>query len=83
MSTATMSTNFQLSMPQDARGALGPEQRQKPAFIQTGSSVRLVPQPAVADLVGLARGASTERLRARETRPQPPVLRAAGPRPAV
>ncbi|MGL4809780.1 MAG: hypothetical protein ACRC4O_13625, partial [Giesbergeria sp.] len=45
---------------------------QKLAFIHTGSGMRLIPQPAVADLIGIARGASTHDLRDRSDVPPPP-----------
>ena len=83
MNTATLSTKFQISVPKPVRDALGLVPGQKLAFIQTGSGIRLVPHPAVADLVGLARGANTEGLRDREDRPLPPAQRPKRRRAAV
>jgi AbrB family looped-hinge helix DNA binding protein len=68
MNTATLSSKFQISVPKPVRDALGLVPGQKLAFIQTGSGIRLVPQAAVADLVGLAKGANTEGLRDRDER---------------
>lgn len=68
MSTATLSSKFQISVPKDVRDALGLVPGQKLAFINTGSAIKLVPQPRVAELVGIARGADTEGLRDRDER---------------
>jgi AbrB family looped-hinge helix DNA binding protein len=68
MSSATLSAKFQISVPKEVRDALGLKPGQKLAFINTGTGMRLVPQPAVLDLVGIARGANTEGLRDREDR---------------
>ena len=76
MNTATLSSKFQISVPKPVRDALGLVPGQKLAFIQNGSGVRLVPQAAVTDLVGMARGANTDNLRDREEPPLPPL----GPR---
>ena len=48
MNTATLSTKFQIPVPKAVRESLGLVPGQKSAFIQTGSSIRLAPQPAVA-----------------------------------
>ena len=71
MSTATLSSKFQISVPKEVRDALGLVPGQKLAFINTGTGMRLVPQPAVSDLVGLMRGANTEDVRDRRDRPLP------------
>ena len=68
MSTATLSSKFQISVPKDVRDALGLVPGQKLAFINTGSAIKLVPQPQVAELVGIGRGASTADLRDRDDR---------------
>lgn len=72
MSTATLSSKFQISVPKDVREALGLKPGQKLAFINTGTGMRLVPQPAVQDLMGIARGANTDGLRDRDERPRRP-----------
>lgn len=68
MSTATLSSKFQISVPKEVRDALGLKPGQKLAFINTGTGMRLVPQPAVLDLVGIARGANTDGVRDRDDR---------------
>ena len=68
MSTATLSSKFQISVPKDVREALGLKPGQKLAFINTGTGIRLVPQPTMAELVGVMRGANTEGVRDREDR---------------
>ncbi len=71
MSSATLSSKFQISVPKDVRDALGLVPGQKLAFINTGTGMRLVPQPAVAALVGMMRGANAEGVRDRVERPLP------------
>lgn len=68
MNTATLSSKFQISVPKEVREALGLKPGQKLAFINTGTGMRLVPQPAILDLVGIARGANTDGVRDREDR---------------
>lgn len=68
MSTATLSSKFQISVPKEVREALGLKPGQKLAFINTGTGIRLVPQPTMAELVGVMRGANTEGVRDREDR---------------
>ena len=69
MNTATLSSKFQISVPKKVREALGLKPGQKLAFINTGTGMRLVPQPTVAEMVGILRGANTERVRDRNERP--------------
>ena len=69
MNTATLSSKFQISVPKEVRDALGLKPGQKLAFINTGTGIRLVPQPSILDLVGIARGANTDGVRDREDRP--------------
>ena len=71
MSTATLSSKFQISVPKEVREALGLKPGQKLAFINTGTGIRLVPQPTMAELVGVMRGANTEGVRDREDREFP------------
>ena len=68
MSTATLSTKFQISVPKDVRDALGLVPGQKLAFINTGTGVSLIPQPKLTSLVGMARGANTAGVRDRDDR---------------
>ena len=68
MATATLSSKFQVSIPKEVRDALGLEAGQKIVFINTGTSVKLLAQPSMADLAGIARGASTADIRDRTER---------------
>lgn len=71
MSSATLSSKFQISVPKEVREALGLEPGQKLAFINTGTGIRLVPQPTFGELVGVMRGANTEGVRDRQGREFP------------
>ena len=82
MSSATLSSKFQISVPKDVREALGLKPGQKLAFINTGTGMRLVPQPTVAELVGIMRGANTEGVRERDERPLPSRAAKARRKPA-
>ena len=68
MSSATVSSKFQILIPKEIRDALGLKAGQKLAFINTGSAVKLVPLPAVAELIGIARGSNTDNVRDRSER---------------
>jgi AbrB family looped-hinge helix DNA binding protein len=65
MSVATLSSKFQISVPKDIREALQLKPGQKLVFLNTGTSIKLVPQPAVAELFGIAQGADTSHYRDR------------------
>ena len=77
MATATLSSKFQVSIPKEVRDALGLKAGQKIVFIHTGTSVKLLAQPSMADLAGIARGASTADIRDRTERELAPVGKAA------
>ena len=83
MSVATLSSKFQVSIPKEVRDALGLEAGQKIVFINTGTSVKLLAQPSMADLVGIARGASTADIRDRTERELPASRAPSTPRKAV
>ena len=68
MSSAILSSKFRISVPKEVREALGLKPGQKLAFINTDTGMHLVPQPAILDLVGIARGANTDGVRDREDR---------------
>ena len=68
MSTATLSSKFQISVPKEVRDALVLAPGQKLEFINTGSAIKLVPQPRLAELVDVGRGANTTDLRDRNER---------------
>ena len=82
MSTATLSSKFQISVPKDVRDALGLVPGQKLAFINTGAGMRLIPQPMLSSLVGMARGANTSGLRDRVDHPLNPVRKRKALRPS-
>jgi AbrB family looped-hinge helix DNA binding protein len=69
MSTATLSSKFQISVPKDVREALQLEPGQKLVFINTGSAIKLVPQPKMSELFGMAKGADTGNYRDRDDAP--------------
>lgn len=73
MSTATLSSKFQISVLKEVREALGLKPGQKLAFINTGTGIRLVPQPTMAELVGVMRGANTQGVRDRDDRALAPM----------
>ena len=66
--TATLSSNFQISIPIAVRDAQHWEAGLAFAFIPKGSGVLLVPVPKRETLAGLARGASTDDYRDRSDR---------------
>ena len=68
MSIATLSSKFQISIPREVRETLGLKAGQRIAFLCVGKSVKLVPQPRIEDLFGMAKGANTENYRDRDTR---------------
>lgn len=67
MSTATLSSKYQISIPKDVREALGLRPGQKLVFLNTGTSIKLVPQSNMKDLFGLAKGANGDDYRDRST----------------
>lgn len=69
MSAATLSSKFQISVPKDIRDALQLKPGQKLVFLNTGSAIKLVPQPQIAELFGLAKGADTGNYRDRDEAP--------------
>lgn len=66
MTVVTLSSKFQISVPREVRDALNLKAGQKLVFINTGSAIKLMAQPTIAELVGIARGASTADIRARD-----------------
>lgn len=68
MSDATLSSNYQISIPKDVREALHLKPGQRIAFLRTGSTWKLVPVPNIEDLFGIAKGADTDNYRDRSTR---------------
>ncbi|MBK1634382.1 AbrB/MazE/SpoVT family DNA-binding domain-containing protein [Rhodovulum adriaticum] len=66
--TATLSSNFQISIPKAIRAAHHWEAGLTFAFIPKGTGVLLVPIPEKQSLRGLAKGASPEDFRDRSNR---------------
>ncbi len=68
MTVVTLSSKFRVVLPKDVRDALQLKAGQEMVFINTGSSIKLLAQPRIADLVGIASGASADDLRERDAR---------------
>lgn len=68
MTVVTLSSKFQVAVPREVRDALNLKAGQKLVFINTGSAIKLMAQPTIAELVGVARGASTANVRDRDDR---------------
>ena len=66
--TATISTEFQISIPKAVRDARGWRPGQKLAFVPQDGGVMLVPVPELDDLLGIAKGADTTGYRDRNDR---------------
>lgn len=66
MTVVTLSSKFQVSVPREVRDALNLKAGQKLVFINTGSAIKLMAQPTIAELVGIGRGASTADVRDRD-----------------
>ena len=67
--TATLSSEFQISIPKSVRSARHWKAGQIFAFIPKGTGVLLVPVPDRDALAGLARGAAPHNYRDRSDRP--------------
>ena len=65
MTVVTLSSKFQVSVPKDVREALNLKAGQKLVFVNTGSAIKLMPQPTIGELVGIGRGRSTQGVRDR------------------
>ena len=68
MTFVTLSSKFQVSVPKEIRDALDWKVGQKLVFINTGTAIKLMVQPTIRDLVGIARGANTDDIRDRDDR---------------
>jgi len=68
MSVATLSAKFQISIPKEIRESMKLKAGQRLTFIQIGKTLKLVPQPSIDDLFGIAKGANTENYRDRDDR---------------
>lgn len=63
MSTATLSSKYQLVIPKDVREKLHLKSGQRMAVIIKGGGIHLIPVPSVGALEGFLSGMSTEGLR--------------------
>lgn len=68
MTTATLSTKFQISIPKEVREQQHWSAGQEFVFIPQGKGVLLMPVPTLADLRGIAEGADKENYRDRNDR---------------
>ncbi|MBP2558950.1 AbrB family looped-hinge helix DNA binding protein [Neorhizobium galegae] len=68
MTTATLSSKFQISIPKEIREKHNWQAGQQFAFIPKGKSVVLVPVPTRDELRGIAKGADTSNYRDRNDR---------------
>ena len=71
MSTATLSSKYQISIPKKIREALDFQPGQEFEFIAVGRSIRLVPRVTIKDLAGSARSANPADYRDRDDRLKP------------
>jgi AbrB family looped-hinge helix DNA binding protein len=68
MSTATVSSKFQLSLPKALREAMNIQPGQQFELIPMGSIIQLVPKTSIKELRGIARGANPAQYRDRTDR---------------
>ena len=68
MNVATLSAKFQISIPKEIRESMKLKAGQRLTFIQIGKTLKLIPQPTIDDLFGIAKGANTENYRDRDDR---------------
>jgi len=68
MTTVTLSSKFQFSIPKSLRQSMNLEAGQKFVFLRIGSSIKMVPQPSINELFGLLPGADTSGYRDRSDR---------------
>ena len=65
MASVTLSTKFQISIPEEARETLDLKPGQRLAFLCVGKSVNFVPQPQIEGLFDIGKGANPNRYRDR------------------
>ena len=68
MSTATLSSKFQLSLPKSLREAMQLQPGQQFELIPMGSIIQLVPKTSIKELRGIAHGANPAQYRDRADR---------------
>ncbi len=77
MSSATVSSKFQILIPKDVRESMNLKPGQKLDFIQIGGSLRVVPQRSMKDIAGIASHVTEPFERDRSDLDDDPELRAA------
>ncbi len=68
MSTATLSSKFQLSVPKALREAMHLHPGQQFEMIPVGAVIQLVPKTSIKELRSIARGANSAQYRDRKDR---------------
>jgi len=68
MSTAKLSSKFQISIPRQVREELHWQSGQEFVFIPKGKGVLIMPVPELSELAGIAKGANSQGFRDREDR---------------
>lgn len=68
MATATLSSKYQISIPQSVREEQHWQSGQEFVFIPKGKGVLIMPVPELSELAGIAKGADIENYRDREDR---------------
>jgi AbrB family looped-hinge helix DNA binding protein len=68
MATATLSSKYQISIPQQVREEQHWQSGQEFVFIPKGKGVLIMPVPELSELAGIAKGASVDNFRDREDR---------------
>ncbi|OZY86455.1 AbrB family transcriptional regulator [Cellvibrio mixtus] len=68
MATATLSSKYQISIPQQVREEQHWQSGQEFVFIPKGKGVLIMPVPELSELAGIAKGANVENYRDREDR---------------
>ena len=77
MSSATVSSKFQILIPKDIRESMNLKPGQKLDFIQIGGTLRVVPQRSMKDIAGIAGHVTEPFERDRSDLDDDPELRAA------
>ena len=68
MSTATLSSKYQLSLPKELRVAMQLQPGQQFELIPMGTVIQMVPKTSIKQLRGVARGANPAKYRDRTDR---------------
>ena len=68
MATATLSSKYQISIPQQVREEQHWQSGQEFVFIPKGKGVLIMPVPELSELAGIAKGANIDNYRDREDR---------------